>query len=132
MMDSSRLGPKMFAVAAAGSVLLIAMGIFFALDHANASKAYGVDLTGGPDNAWISSAALRDLAYGCVTLIFALLRDRRAVGTCLLCGAIIPLGDAIVVLLHSPTPLEYLPLHLGGVAACLVLAYILLRPSKDR
>jgi hypothetical protein len=70
-------------------------------------------------------------AYGCVTLVFALLRDRRAVGICLLCGAIIPLGDAIVVLRNSTTPLEYLPLHLGGVAVCLVLGFILLRPEKN-
>jgi hypothetical protein len=130
MKDSSRLGPKMFMVSVAGSVLLIAMGLFFALDHHEASHAYGIDLAGGPDNAWISSTALRDLAYGCVTLIFTVLRDRRAVGICLLCGAIIPLGDAVVVIRHSPTPLEYLPLHLGGIAICLALAFILLRPTK--
>ena len=103
----------MFVVSVAGSVLLIAMGIFFAFDHDDAAKGYGLALSGGSDNTWISSTALRDLAYGCATLIFALLRDRRAVGICLLCGAIIPLGDAIVVVRHSLTPLQYQPPALG-------------------
>ena len=120
----------MFVVSVVGSILLIAMGIFFTFDHEDASKGYGVALSGGSDNSWISSTALRDLAYGAVTLVFALLRDRRAVGVCLLCGAIIPLGDAIVVVRHSLTPLEYLPLHLGGAAGCLVLAFVLLRSAK--
>jgi len=70
----------MFWITLAGSLLLIAMGIIFSIDHEGAAKAYGVPTSGGTENAWISSAALRDLAYGCLTLTFVLLRDRRAVG----------------------------------------------------
>jgi hypothetical protein len=114
----------------AGSLLLVGMGVFFACDHAGAAAAYGVSLAGGPDNAWISSAALRDLAFGCLALTFALLRDRRAMGLSLLFGAIIPIGDGIVVLRSSPTPWEFLPLHWGGAVVCLVLAFILLRPPR--
>jgi len=108
------------------------MGIVFSVDHEGAAKAYGVPTSGGLENAWISSAALRDLAYGCLTLAFTLLRDRRAVGLCLLCGTIIPAGDALVVLRNSPAPMEYLPLHLGGAIGCLVLAFLLLGPSGPR
>ncbi len=120
----------MFAISLAGSLLLISMGIFFSIDHEEAARAYGVPLSGGADNAWISSAALRDLAFGSLTLVFALLRDRRAVGLCLLCGAIIPAGDALVVLRNSPAPWAYLPLHLGGALGCLVLAWFLIVPSR--
>lgn len=118
----------MFAISLAGSLVLISMGILFSFDHEVAAQGYGISLSGGADNAWITSAALRDLAFGCLTLIFALLRDRRAVGLCLLCGTIIPAGDAVVVLRNSPQPWAFLPLHLGGALGCLALAGLLIYP----
>ena len=126
--DPQSLGPKMFAISLVGSLVLISMGILFSFDHEGAAKGYGIPVSGGVDNAWITSAALRDLAFGCLTLIFALLRDRRAVGLCLLCGAIIPVGDAVVVLRNSPQPWAFLPLHMGGAIGCLVLAGLLIYP----
>lgn len=122
----------MTVISVLGSVLLLVMGIAFACDHMVAAKAYGVPLSGGADNAWISSTALRDLAFGALGLTFALLRDRRGMGLSLLFGAIIPIGDAIVVTRNSPTPLAYLPLHVGGAVACLILAAILLSPLGRR
>jgi hypothetical protein len=119
-----------FAIARIGSIVVIAVSIVFAFDHAEATMAYGVPLAGGADNAWISSAAVRDLAFGCLTLSFALLRDSRAMGLSLLFGSLIPIGDAIVVLRNSPTPLMYLPLHVGGALGCLVLAVIFLYPLR--
>jgi hypothetical protein len=120
----------MAAISVLGSVLLIVLGIAFALDHPGAALAYGVPVAGGADNAWISSAALRDLAFGCLGLTFALLRDRRAMGLALLFGALIPIGDVVIVLRNSPTPLTYLPLHAGGAIACLVLAAVVLYPLR--
>ena len=130
--DSPRLGPLLFLISVTGSLVLIAMGIWFSLDHAGAAKAYGVPLSGGSDNAYISTAALRDIAVGGLTLAFALLRDRRAVGLSLLFGAIIPIGDGLVVLHDSPAPLQFLPLHWGGAGVCLILAVILLRGSGQK
>jgi hypothetical protein len=129
--DPSRLGPVLYLISLAGSLVLIVIGIFFSLNHTGAATVYGVAVSGGVGNAWISSAALRDLAYGCLALTFTLLRDRRAIGLCLLFGAIIPVGDAIVVLRHSPSPPEYLLLHLSGAVVCLVLGTILLRPGRS-
>jgi len=63
----------MFWITLAGSLLLIAMGIVFSVDHEGAAKAYGVPTSGGLEKRIISSAALRDLAYGCLTLAFTLL-----------------------------------------------------------
>jgi hypothetical protein len=128
--DPSRLNLVLYVISLLGSLILIAMGIIFTLDHAGAAAGYGVPVSGGTDNSWISSAALRDLAFGCLALTFALLRDRRAMGLTLLFGALIPVGDAIVVLRNSPTPITYLPLHLGGAIGCLVLAGIFLYPSR--
>lgn len=126
------LGPVLFFISLAGSLLLVGMGTFFCLDHSGAAAAYGVSLSGGSDNSWISSAALRDLAYAFLTLAFTLLRDRRAVGLCLLFGAIIPIGDAIVVLRNSPAPMHYLPLHVGGAIVCVILGVAILRGSHPR
>ena len=64
---------------------------------------------------------------GSVALVFALLRDRRAAGLGVLLGALIPLGDALIVWTKSPTPLQFLPFHGGGVLGCLVFAFLLLR-----
>jgi hypothetical protein len=128
--DISRLGPVMAVISVLGSLLLMVMGIVFALDHAGAAMAYGVPLSGGTHNAWISSAALRDLAFGGLALTFALLRDRRSMGLALLFGAIIPIGDAIVVVRNSAAPLTYLPLHVGGAMVCLILAVIMLNPLR--
>jgi hypothetical protein len=128
--DSSRMNSVLFVISLLGSLVLIAMGIIFTLNHTGAAAAYGVPVSGGPDNSWISSAAVRDLAFGCLALTFALLRDRRAMGMTLLFGALIPIGDAIVVLRNSPSPLTYLPLHLGGAIGCLVLAGIFLYPKR--
>jgi hypothetical protein len=127
----SQLGPVLYLISIAGSVILVTMGIVFFLNHTGAAAAYGVPLSGGTDNSWIGSTALRDLAYGGVTLTFTLLRDRRAVGLCVLFGTIIPIGDAIVVLYQSPSPLKYLPLHLGGALVCLILGVILLRAGRS-
>jgi hypothetical protein len=128
--DPSRLGPLMTTVSVLGSLVLIIMGVAFALDHTGAATAYGIPLTGGSDNAWISSAALRDLAVGGLGLSFAFLRDRRAMGLTLLFGTIIPIGDALVVLRNSPAPLAYLPLHIGGAVVCVVLALFILLPLR--
>jgi lipid-A-disaccharide synthase-like uncharacterized protein len=37
--NSSRLGPVLFAISLLGSLVLIVMGIIFALDHAGAAMA---------------------------------------------------------------------------------------------
>ncbi len=124
------MGLVMFAISLVGSIFVIAVSIIFAFDHAGAAMAYGVSIAGGADNAWISSAAVRDLAFGCLALTFTLLRDSRAMGLSFLFGALIPIGDAIVVIRNSSTPLAYLPLHVGGAIGCLVLAVILLYPKR--
>jgi hypothetical protein len=103
------------------------VGIYFMFDPVRASQLYGVPLSGGPGAAYVSVAAIRDVAFGALTLVFALLRDRRAVGLSILLGALIPLGDGLIVLAKGPSPLAFLPLHGGGVAGCLIFAFLLLR-----
>jgi hypothetical protein len=126
--DSSRLGPLLFGISVAASLGLIAVGVFFIFDNADAAKLFGVPLSGRSSDAYLNAAAVRDIAFGALTLVFALVRDRRAVGLCVLLGAIIPIGDGLIVMGNSATPLEFLPLHWGGAVACFVFAFIMLRP----
>jgi hypothetical protein len=78
----------------------------------------------------VSAAAVRDISVGALALVFALLRDRRAVGLCALLGAIIPLGDGMIVLRNGPAPAPFLPLHWGSALGCLVFAFLVLRPRR--
>jgi hypothetical protein len=122
-----RLSGGLYLISVVGCLGLIAMGILFILDNIDAAKLFGVPLQDGTDGTYVTVAAVRDLSVGILALAFALLRDRRAMGLIVLLGSIIPIGDGIVVLLHSPTPLEFLPLHWGGAVGCLIFAFLLMR-----
>jgi len=128
---SSHLRGALFLISVAGSLGLMVMGILFMLDTVDAAKLFGVPLAGGADGAYVTVAAVRDLSIGVLALVFTLLRDRRAMGLTVLLGAVIPIGDGIVVLLHSPTPFTFLPLHWGGAIGCLAFAFLLLRNLRN-
>jgi hypothetical protein len=91
-----------------GGLLLILTGFVFALDHTGAAMAYGIPLSGGSDNAWISSIAFRDRAFGCLAVTFAILRDRRAMGLTLLFGALL-CGSTSEILCHFCCRIGMLP-----------------------
>jgi hypothetical protein len=128
--EPTRLSGGLYLISAAGSIGLIAMGIFFILDNVAAAKLFGVPLQDGIGGTYVTVAAVRDLSVGLLALAFALLRDRRAMGLIVLLGAIIPIGDGLVVLRHSASPSEFLPLHWGGAAGCLIFAFLLLRRPR--
>ena len=129
--QANRLTSWLFLLSVIGSAGLVMMGVAFCLDPVDAARLFGVPLSGTADGTYVSVAAVRDISVGVLTLAFAVLRDRRAVGLCVLLGAIIPIGDGIIVLRNSATPLHFLPLHWGGAVACVAFAWLLLRPSSD-
>ena len=104
-----RLDSWAFLLSLLASLGLIAVGLGFIGDNAGAAQLFGIPLAGVPTDAYVSAAAVRDVAFGALTLVFTLLRDRRAVGLCILLGAIIPIGDGIVVLRHAAHPLTFCP-----------------------
>lgn len=128
--DPSRLGGSLFLISAAASMGLVAVGVFFIFDNVEAAKLFGVPLQAGDSGTYVTVAAVRDLSVGILALAFALLRDRRAMGLTVFLTGIIPVGDGIIVLLKSPTPLQFLPLHWGGAVGCLIFGFILLRRPK--
>lgn len=126
----TEFGTATFLLSLAGSLGLLAVGVGFICDNADAAKLFGVPLSGGSSDTYVSVAAARDVAFGALTFVFTLLRDRRAVGLCVLLGALIPISDGIVVLRHSATPLAFLPLHWGGAVACLIFAGFCLKRAR--
>ncbi len=128
--ETGRLGGALFGISLAGGIGLVIMGIVFILDNGDAANLFGVPLRGETDGAYVTVAAVRDLCVGALAVAFALLRDRRAMGVTVLLGSIIPLGDGIVVLLHSSSPWRFLPLHWGGAVGCLIFGFLLLRRAS--
>jgi hypothetical protein len=125
--EPTRFSGSLYFISVAGCLCLIAMGILFIFDNIDAAKLFGVPIQDEPSGAYVTVAAVRDISVGILALAFTLLRDRRAMGLTVLLSAIIPIGDGIVVLVHSPTPLKFLPLHWGGAIGCLIFALLLLR-----
>jgi hypothetical protein len=129
---SSTLGPVLWGFCIASGLFLLAIGIGFIFFPVLLTQNFGIPLTDAASDPYLSIAGIRDLFAGSLILVFALLRDRRALGFIILGGAIVPVGDGLVVLLHSPRPLEFLPLHWGPAAALFVLAFFLLRPPPPK
>ncbi len=115
------------AMSAAAGLALVGLGVAAAVAPATAARLFGVPVTGDAGLAYVTAAGVRDLAAGGLTVAFALRRDRRAVGLTVLVGTLIPVGDGLVALRHSPAPWRCVPLHWGSALACLAFAGLLLR-----
>lgn len=125
------LSPLLWWLLLSASLALISIGVLSLFNTIDTARLYGVPLPAGTSgDPFVSITGIRDLSAGCLTLAFTLLRDRRALGYSVLLGAIIPLGDGFMVLLHGPSPLPYVVMHWGSAIVCLVLAWILLRPQN--
>ena len=122
------LSPLLATLSAAAGLVLVALGVAAIVAPVTAARLFGVPATG--DLPFVAVAGVRDLAAGLLVLAFALLRDRRAVGACVLAGSVIAIGDGTMVLLHGPAPLPFVVLHWGSAVACLAFAAVLLRGRR--
>lgn len=116
---------RFLSLAAGASLLAIGLGFIF--DHGWMADHFGVPLASVDDGVYLSVAGARDVFAGVLVFVFILLRDRRAIGTCILVGGIVPICDGLVALRHSPAPLLFASLHWSTAIGCLALGYILLR-----
>ncbi len=120
-------GPLVAASVSAG-LALAGLGVASVVAPAAAARLFGVPADDEAGRAYVTVAGVRDLAAGGLTVAFALLGDRRAVGTTVLVGTLIPVGDGLVSLRHSTKPWRCVPIHWGSAVACLAFAAVLLRP----
>ena len=77
--------------------------------------------------AWHNVAGGRELALGATVLALALMKEHRALRAALFATALVPLGDALIVL-RAGGPLTALLPHLLGVPGVLMVA-ALTRPK---
>ena len=112
---------------------IIAVGIIFvgarflAVPRAAAS-AYGVPvpLSAGNADAYLAVKAVRDIASGLFIAILLAAADDNALAWFMAAAAIIPTGDAIVVLRHRGSRAIAFGVH-GTTAAALLVTAALLR-----
>lgn len=105
---------------AAGLVLLI-IGLRFLAWPEAATRSFGLGRTPSPQ-ALDVVIGLRDIWLGGLAVAFALLREWRALALWLLLGAIVCLGDAVIVAVHGG-PWAALAFHVGSGVFCAVLGW---------
>jgi hypothetical protein len=108
---------------------IIVVGARFLLAPRPSAAGYGVDV--GPDagraRAYLAVKAVRDIGSGLVAFVLIVAASRQALGLFMLAAAIIPIGDALVVLrFNGPRILAY-AMHGGTAVVMLVIAALLLR-----
>ena len=124
----------LYQISVAAGVALLGLGAGGILFPLPSSKIYGVPLTGSDDagTAYIRATAVRDLALGGMFLVFAGLRDRRALGVTVLLSSVVAVGDGSIALKHSPAPGRALLIHGGSTVALWGFAYLLLRGNATK
>ena len=119
-----------FWLAVLGSLGMVAIGGRGLADRLGSAAAYGVPVpTLDAASAWVMAAGVRDLSLGLLGLVFALLKERHALGLLALVGTLIPIADGLIVVTNGPSALPYVLLHWGSAVACLVYAVLLLRTA---
>ncbi len=113
--------------AISGGASLLVLGAVAAAEPFVAAEAYGIPLSDKPSDMYLVAAGVRDLFAGSAIIAFALMRDRRALGTVVALTSVIAAGDAILAGRHSPRPARVLPTHLAGLVACVGASILLLR-----
>ena len=112
--------------------VFLAIAALFVAAPALGAAVFGIPAPGGSGLAYVRALGLRDLALGLYLIGLALFSSRRAVGVVLAATVVIPVGDALLVLmqegLSSP---GHLLLHGLSGGCCAAVALWLLRPEPE-
>jgi hypothetical protein len=112
------------ALAALISVGIIVIGARFLL--APQASAVGFGVPAAPRDAYLAVKAVRDIASGLFIGILLIAGAAHLLGWVMLAGAVIPLGDALIVLRHKGSKALAYAMHGGTAAMMLVIAALLL------
>jgi hypothetical protein len=116
-------------LAAVLGVAVIVMGAMYLLGPAANAKGFG--LPKWPDEtlvAWLNVKGIRDITMGVAILVLLAAVGPHAMGWYLLVSAVVPIGDALIVLRHRGSKVLAYAMHGGtavvvaAVAAALLLA----------
>lgn len=126
-MKSSRIAS---AVAWLTGVGIVAIGTRFLLAPEAAAAGYGATPSAHND-AYLAVKGVRDIGAGLMLLTLLSTGQRRTVGWALLAAAIIPAGDAAIVLRHRGSTTIAYGVHGATSAAMIAAAAALLRGSNS-
>ena len=119
-----------YAVAGVVSVGIIWIGTQYLLEPGAVAGSFGVPVPPPDTDPFLRVKGIRDVASGLVVLALLATRQPRIVAIGLLAEAVIPVGDAAIVLASGGSPVTAFGVH-GATAATMVAgAAALLRSSR--
>jgi len=114
-------------LAAVLGVAVIAMGAAYLIAPTASAKGFGLpEWPDGALAAWLNIKGIRDLAMGAAILVLLATSGPHAMGWYLLVSAIVPIGDAVIVLRHGGSKLLALAMHGATAAVVAAVAVVLL------
>jgi hypothetical protein len=114
-------------LAAVLGVAVIAMGAGYLIAPVTSARGFG--LPRWPDAtlaAWLNVKGIRDLVMGVAILVILATSGPPAMGWYLLVSAIVPVGDAVIVLRHGGSKVLALAMHGGTAVVVAAVATVLL------
>jgi hypothetical protein len=108
-------------LAAVLGVAVIAMGAAYLIAPTANAKGFGLpDWPDGTLAAWLNVKGIRDVALGVALLVLLAAVGPHAMGWYLLVSALVPIGDAVIVLRHRGSKVLAYAMH--GLTALVVIA----------
>jgi hypothetical protein len=121
---ATSIGFYLSALIAAG---IIFIGARFLVAPSLAAAAYGVPASTEPrSQAYLSVKGIRDIASGLFIAIFIAYGAPHPLGWFMLAAAIIPIGDAVIVLRHGGSRAIAFGVHGVTAAVMLIISGLLL------
>ena len=105
---------------------MIFLGARFFLSPEAAEARFGIHFNDQGDHSFHYMKGIRDIFSGLVISVFALMKQRLALGLTLLAGRMIPLTDMLIVAGKNYTGVSQLIPHIIAIIICLVIGIILL------
>jgi hypothetical protein len=114
-------------VAAVLVVAVAVMGLVYLVAPVASARGFGLPAwPDGPLAAWLNIKGVRDVAVGAGGLVMLAAGGPRVMAWFLLVGALIPIGDAVIVLRYRGSRLLALAMHGATAAVVVALAVALL------
>jgi len=115
-----------YTLAAVLDLFILFIGARFLFQPRAAAAGYGVPADpGGDASAYLAIKGSRDLAYGLVGLALLAFAGATAEAWFMLCVALVPLCDTVIVLRHGGTRAVAFGIHFATAVVVLISAALL-------
>lgn len=119
------LTPIAYGLAIVLLVLFLFIGVRFLTAPQAAAAGYGVPAKADGDSAYLTIKGSRDFTLGVLGVALLVFVGAHAAGWYMLVGAIIPFGDARIVLRHGGTKAVAFGVHFATAVVMLISAALL-------